>query len=59
MTFIYEFDPYPLKISPQTKNITFYVISFESYSITYRQTNIQTDIQAVATKNIPTPLRGW
>jgi len=31
MTFIYELDPHPLYMYPQTR--TFYVRAFESYSI--------------------------
>jgi len=57
MTFIYEHDPYPLKISPETKKWTLYVEAFDSNRIT----NIHTDRQTYCTyaRKITTPHREW
>jgi len=37
MTFIYEFDPYPLDMYRMYEKWTFYIKAFESYRITTRQ----------------------
>jgi len=57
MTFIYELDLYPPKISPQIKQ-TFFVKVFESYRHTYIR-NRQTDRRTDATETITTPFCGW
>jgi len=44
MTFIYELDPYSLKIHRMCKyELPSYVKAFESYRLTDRQTDRQTD----------------
>jgi len=44
MTFIYQFDPNPLKLYPQTKNELSMSVAFEYYRITYTCTKRYTDI---------------
>jgi len=55
MTFIYQLDPYPLKMYPKTEN-EFYTYVKACKKLFYY---IHTDIEIDAIENSTTPLRGW